>query len=319
MSAKQSVSIGLALGSGSARGWAHIGVIEALEENNIPIDYIAGTSIGAFVGAVYAAGDINSLKEFALRMDWKMVLSYFDVVFPKSGFLDGKKVHDLFSMHTNAQTFADFRIPVRMLATDLNSGQQVILDSGNIIESIRASVSVPGVFTPVRRGNQMLVDGGLVNPVPVDVARSMGAAVVIAVDLNTGLVRRKADSEPRRIKSTTSESAFDELQNSKNEMIAKLARSYVGAEKMIRDKIGSWFDRDDSKPNILEVMGSSLGIMEEQIARINLALNPPDVLIQPRLGDLKMFDFDQAERSIAEGYQRTIEQMGTIQELIDQE
>ncbi|MBC8401426.1 MAG: patatin-like phospholipase family protein [Candidatus Marinimicrobia bacterium] len=319
MSVKQSVSIGLALGSGSARGWAHIGVIEALEENNIPIDCIAGTSIGAFVGAVYAAGDINSLKEFALRMDWKMVLSYFDVVFPKSGFLDGKKVHDLFSMHTNAQTFADFRIPVRMLATDLNNGQQVILDSGNIIESIRASVSVPGVFTPVRRGDQMLVDGGLVNPVPVDMARAMGAAVVIAVDLNTGLVRRKADSEPCRIKSTTSESAFDELQNSKNEMIAKLARSYVGAEKMIRDKIGSWFDRDDPKPNILEVMGSSLGIMEEQIARINLALNPPDVLIQPRLGDLKMFDFDQAERSIAEGYQRTIEQMDAIQELIDRE
>ncbi|MBC8401403.1 MAG: patatin-like phospholipase family protein [Candidatus Marinimicrobia bacterium] len=307
--------IGLALGSGSARGWAHIGVIEALEENNIVIDCIAGTSIGAFVGAVYAAGEIKSLKEFALRMNWKMVLSYFDVVFPKSGFLDGKKVHDLFSMHTNAQTFADFRIPVRMLATDLNSGQQVALDSGNIIESIRASVSVPGIFTPVRRGDQMLVDGGLVNPVPVDVTRSMGAEVVIAVDLNTGRVHRYADSESRKTKTDTSESAFNELQKSKNEMIAKLARSYVGAEKKFRDKIGTWFDRDDPKPNILEVMGSSLGIMEEQIARINLAISPPDVLIRPRLGDLKMFDFDQAERSIAEGYERTIEQIDTIREL----
>jgi len=319
MSTKQSVSIGLALGSGSARGWAHIGVIEALEENGIPIDFIAGSSIGAFVGAVYAAGDIKSLRDFALSMNWRMVLSYFDVVFPKSGFLDGKRVHDLFSMHTQARTFDDFRIPVKMIATDLNTGGQVILDSGNIIESIRASVSVPGVFTPVRRGKMLLVDGGLVNPIPVDVVRSMGAQVVIAVDLNTGLVRRQPDPKPQKEKSIAADTAFDELQNSKNEMIAKLARSYIGAEKIIRDKIGSWFDRDDPKPNILEVMGSSLGIVEEQIARINLALNPPDVLIQPRLGDIKMFDFDQAERSIAEGYQRTIDQMGNIQELIDRE
>jgi len=319
MSTKQSVSIGLALGSGSARGWAHIGVIEALEENGIPIDFIAGSSIGAFVGAVYAAGDIKSLRDFALSMNWRMVLSYFDVVFPKSGFLDGKRVHDLFSMHTQARTFDDFQIPVKMIATDLNTGGQVILDSGNIIESIRASVSVPGVFTPVRRGKMLLVDGGLVNPIPVDVVRSMGAQVVIAVDLNTGLVRRQPDPKPQKEKSIAADTAFDELQNSKNEMIAKLARSYIGAEKIIRDKIGSWFDRDDPKPNILEVMGSSLGIVEEQIARINLALNPPDVLIQPRLGDIKMFDFDQAERSIAEGYQRTIDQMGNIQELIDRE
>ncbi|MFH1850745.1 MAG: patatin-like phospholipase family protein [Candidatus Neomarinimicrobiota bacterium] len=309
--------IGLARGSGSARGWSHIGVIQALEEHRVPIDCIAGTSIGAFVGAVYATGGIESLREFALGMNWKMVLSYFDVVFPKSGFLDGKKVHELFSMHTNARTFADFRIPLRMVSTDLNTGRAVILDSGNIIESIRASVSVPGVFTPVRRGKQLLVDGGLVNPVPVDVARAMGAEVVIAVDLNTGLVGRRKQERPVIQDDEDGDGFIEELQHSSNELVAKLARSYGGAEKMIRDKIGSWFDREDPKPNILEIMGMTIDIMEEQIARVNLTLNPPDILIRPRLGDLNMFDFDEAERAINEGYNRTLEKMPEIQRLLN--
>jgi NTE family protein len=149
--------IGLVLGSGSARGWAHIGAIDAIEEAGIPIHCIAGTSIGAFVGAVYATGDLASLKEFALQMDWKKVISYFDVVFPKSGFMDGKKVHELFSIHTEAKTFDDFKIPVNMIATDLKTGKKVVIDSGNIIEGIRASVSVPGVFTPAKRGDRWLV------------------------------------------------------------------------------------------------------------------------------------------------------------------
>ncbi len=306
--------VGLALGSGSARGWAHIGVLEALEDNQIPVDYIAGTSIGAFVGSVYAAGEIASLNEFALGMNWRMVLSYFDVVFPKSGFLDGKKVHALFSMHTQARTFDDLRIPVKMVATDLNTGQVVILDEGNIIDSIRASVSVPGVFTPVRRGKQLLVDGGLVNPIPVDIVREMGAEVIIAVDLNTGLAATR-QTVPETAK-PGEESSWQDLISGKNEIISRLARSYVDAEKLIRDKIGSWFDRSDPKPNIIEIMGTTIDIMEEQIARNNLALHKPDVLINPRLGDLSMFDFDEAGRSIREGYDKTMEQMERILELV---
>lgn len=305
--------IGLALGSGSARGWSHIGVLQALEQNEIPIDYIAGTSIGSFVGAVYATGKIDSLREFALGMNWKMVLSYFDVVFPKSGFLDGKKIHDLFSMHTSARTFDDFQIPVRMVATDLDSGQEVILDSGNIIDSIRASVSVPGVITPVRRGDKLLIDGGLVNPVPVDVVRSMGANIVIAVNLNSGLVSKRSNK-----KTTVDESdrTIDETEI-QNEWIGKLAHSYNQAERLVREKINLWFEREEeAKPNIMEIMGASLDIMEEKIAATNLELHQPDILITPRLADLKMFDFDQAERSIEEGYQRAMEQMPEIKNLI---
>jgi len=306
---RKNIKVGLALGSGSARGWAHIGAIEAIEEAGVPIHYIAGTSIGAFVGAVYATGHLASLKEFALQMDWKKVISYFDVVFPKSGFMDGKKVHELFSLHTDAKTFADFNIPVRMVATDLKTGKKVVIDSGNIIEGIRASVSVPGVFTPVKRGDQWLVDGGLVDPVPVSVVRNMGADFVIAVDLNSDLINHdyKLNKKP----------SIETLpKKERNELVIRIAAQYNSAEKAVKAKINRWISSSTKSPNIIDVMGTSLGIMQEQLSRINLAMDPPNILIQPRLGDLKMFDFDQAERSIKEGYTQAKYQIDNIKSIL---
>lgn len=304
---KKNIKVGLALGSGSARGWAHIGAIEAIEEAGIPIHFVAGTSIGAFVGAVYATGDLDSLKQFALQMDWKKVLSYFDVVFPRSGLMDGKKVHELFSIHTKARTFDDFKIPVKMIATDLNGGEKIIIDSGNIIESIRASVSVPGIFTPVHLNDKWLVDGGLVDPVPVKVVREMGADVVIAIDLNSGLASKKP---PKK-----SKEKIKRIQKERNEFITRIASQYSNAERAVKNRINRWFN-SSSKPSIIDVLGSSIGIIEEQITRINLVIDPPDILIQPRLGDLKMFDFDQAERSINEGYTQAKLQIENIKTLL---
>ena len=306
---KKNIKVGLALGSGSARGWAHIGAIEAIEEAGIPIHYVAGTSIGAFVGAVFATRDLNSLKQFALQMDWKKVLSYFDVVFPRSGLMDGKKIHELFSLHTDARTFEDFKIPVKMIATDLNSGDKIIIDSGNIIESIRASVSVPGIFTPVHLNDKWLVDGGLVDPVPVKVVRDMGADVVIAIDLNSGISNSnlpKISKKTTKIKPSLKE---------RNELIARISEQYGNAEKAVKKQISRWYT-PSSKPNILDVLGSSIGIMEEQITRINLAMDPPDILIQPRLSDMKMFDFDQAKRSIQEGYTQAKYQIENIKSML---
>jgi NTE family protein len=295
---KKKKKVGLALGSGSARGWSHIGAIEALEEAGVPIHFISGTSIGAFVGAVYATGDLPSLKEFALQMDWKKVVSYFDVVFPKSGFMDGKKVHDLFSMHTEAKTFDDFKIPVSMVATNIETGEKVIINSGNIIEGIRASISVPGVFTPVKRNGEWLVDGGLVDPIPVSVVKEMGAEFIIAVDLNSDIV-----SPEKKKKHQSREKSIPQRQ--RNEIIQRISAQYNNAEKAVIAQINRWFPPSSKTPNIIDIMGTSIGIMQEQISRINLSIDPPDILIQPRLGDLKMFDFDQAERSIKEGYTQT--------------
>jgi NTE family protein len=195
--------IGLALGSGSARGWAHIGVIKALTEAGIHVDYVAGTSVGAVVGAVYASGRIDSFKDVVLQLDWKKIAFFLDVVFPKSGLIDGNKIAEFIRSHVEEKNIEDLSLPFCAVSTDLATGNEVIIKDGDIIEAVRASISVPGVFTPVRKNGAILVDGGLVNPVPVSVVREMGADLVIAVDLNHDIVGKKGISKTSTAKSGT--------------------------------------------------------------------------------------------------------------------
>jgi NTE family protein len=292
-------TVGLVLGSGSSRGWAHIGAIEALEEEKIPIDYIAGCSVGSYVGAIYASGSLKSLKEFVLKMDGKKVFSYFDVVFPRSGVLNGtKRLKELYSLHSDAADFCDLKIPLMMVATDLTSGKKVVLKSGSILEALRATMSVPGLFAPVKIKNRWLVDGGLVDPVPVGVARALEADVVLAVDLNGGIIsrRKKMRTIRHEIKKTGDPQPY------KSELFQKLLDYYETAEFTFAEKVGELLRRESSTPDIIETVMSSINIMQERITRINLAVEPPDVLIQPHLGQLKMMDFDQVEHTIEEGY-----------------
>jgi len=183
--------IGLALGSGSARGLAHLGVIRAIEEAGIEVDFIAGASMGALIGAIHAAGKLDGLEATFKTFDWKTMASFFDVVLPKSGLLDGARVGELVRAHIHADTIEMLPKAFAAVATDIVSGEEVVIRSGDVIEAVRASISVPGIFTPVRSNGHILVDGGLTNPVPVSVARSMGAEFVIAVDLNHGIVAGK--------------------------------------------------------------------------------------------------------------------------------
>ena len=307
-------TVGLALGIGSSRGWAHIGAIEALEEENIPIDYIAGSSVGSYVGALYASGSLKSLKEFVLSMDGKKVFSYFDVVFPRSGILDGtKRLRELFSFHTDAEDFSELEIPVMMVATDLATGKKVVLKSGNIINALRATMSIPGLFAPVRIKDRWLVDGGLVDPVPVGVVRALEADVVIAVDLNSGVVSHK--NPQRQTRPATEKPAESPAYNS--ELLKKMADFYEQAETSFTSKISELLHRESSTPDIVETVMTSINIMQERIARINLAVEPPDVLIQPRLGQLKMMDFDQVEQTIEEGYIGVKEKIADIKKLLE--
>ena len=295
-------TVGLVLGSGSSRGWAHIGAIDALIEENIPIDYIAGCSVGSYIGAIYASGALKSLKDFVLEMDGKKIFSYFDVVFPRSGFLDGtKKVKELFSMHTDNEDFSQLAIPVMMVATDMDSGDKVVMSSGNLLDALRATMSMPGLFAPANIKNRWLVDGGLVDPVPVGIARAMGADVVIAVDLNNGLVSRKNRNKNQK-KISASDSEDINPREYKNELLKKLADYYENKGLNLKNKINKLLRKDSSIPDIMETVTTSIGIMQERITRINLAVEPPDILIQPRLGELKMMDFDNVEHAIEEGY-----------------
>lgn len=303
--------IGLALGSGSARGWAHIGVIKALNEAGIKIDYLAGTSIGAFVGAAYASGSIDALEEIVLEMDWKKVLFFLDVVFPKSGLIDGKKVSVLIQSIVNGAKLEDLPLPFQAVSTDLGTGAEIILKKGDIIEAVRASISVPGIFSPTMKDNMILVDGGMVNPVPVSVARDMGADFVIAVDLNHDIIEKKGCSNngPESKKSTEPYEKKAEIDAGANSK--KKSNFLESLNKKIGDfnfasltKFKQW-GSSDPLPNIFEVLITSINIMESSITATRLITDPPDLLIQPKLGYLKFLEFNRAQEAIDEGYHET--------------
>lgn len=313
--------LGLALGCGASRGWAHIGIIEALEKANIPIDVIAGCSVGAYIGAIYASGGLSSLKEFLLRMDGKKIFSYFDVAFSRSGILNGtRRVTELFSMHTPIKTFEDLNIPLAMVATDLIRGEKVVLKSGNIINALRATMSYPGFFAPIKINGCWLVDGGIVDPVPVGVARAMGAEVVIAVDLNTRIVsRHKKTSIDNHdtIDQSASPASLEAEQKERHAIIKRIFGYYEAFENNIKNKNSSARQNDAAAPDIIETITTSINIMEERISRINLAVDRPDILIQPRLGELKMMNFDKVAHAIEEGYIGCQEKLLDIKNLLE--
>lgn len=295
-------TLALVLGSGSARGWAHIGVIEALEEAGIKIDFVAGTSIGALIGAIYAAGELARFKSFLLSLDAKKVISYLDAGFPQSGLLAGQKVHQLIAHYIGEQSFKDCKVPLIIIATDLLTGEEIKISSGQVTNAVRASISIPGIFAPVKHGSSWLVDGGLTNPVPVSAAREMGADIVLAVDLSSDVSRSQFNR--RRVhRATRSANVAARLKTS----LQRLPKAWQSDQLIER-----WFKAKDRCPNIFEVLDGTVTIVEAQLTLRNFKLAPPDILVQPKLGDLWMFDFARAERSITEGYERTIEQLPAI-------
>lgn len=312
-------AVGLVLGCGASRGWAHIGAIEALEEANIPIDFIAGCSVGGYVGALYASGQLASLKKFLLRMDGKKIFSYLDVAFPRSGLLNGsKRVHELFSMHTDIKNFEELAIPLVMVATDLNRGEKVVLKSGSIVDALRATMSYPGLFSPVNLKGRWLVDGGVVDPVPVGVARAMGAGIVIAIDLNSRIVSHSA-SQLKVAKSEETQNHQAIEQKKSYELIEKIMKFYENSYKDFIDNDTIHSDRSRSyadAPDIVETIMTSISIMQERITRMNLAVDRPDILIQPRLGGLKMMNFDRVSYAIEEGYIGVKEKLEDIKTLL---
>jgi len=305
--------LGLVLGSGSSRGWAHIGVIEAFEEQNIEIHMITGASAGSFIAASYAGGGLENIKKFALDMDWKRVLTYLDIAFPRSGFIDSKKVADLIKLYTNIENIEDLKIPVQMVTTDMHSGEQVVLKKGSVTEALRASMAVPGLLTPIQIEDAWLVDGGVVNPLPIDVCRDMGADIVVAVDLNSERKSKKS----QMLTSAEQKSKTAVIEKKRLEVITSWIVRYGPAGKAVSTKIDQWFSREEPSPHIFEILVSSLNIMQRKIEQMNLETHPPDILIRPRLGDMKFFDYDQAEIAIEEGYRRGKEAIPTILEQIN--
>ncbi|HEX9193513.1 MAG TPA: patatin-like phospholipase RssA [Burkholderiales bacterium] len=275
--------IGFVLGAGSARGWAHIGVLRALTEEGIKPDIIAGCSIGALVGAAFAADRLDQLEAWARALDWKRVLRLLDFSL-RGGLIKGKRVIELFREQIVECRFTDLPVQFAAVATDLASGQEVWLREGSVSEAVRASIAVPGLFRPILYEDRYLADGSVVNPVPVSLCRAMGADIVIAVDLGSDLVGRYGRDDDR----------------------APTTRANPSG---VMSKLFPWYGKTGdappapelSPPSLLEALMGSINIMQVRIARSRLAGEPPDVLVTPRLGHLGLLDYHRAEPAIAEG------------------
>ncbi|CAG0972202.1 putative NTE family protein [Rhodocyclaceae bacterium] len=266
--------VGLVLGSGSARGWAHIGVIRGLAAMGIEPDLVCGCSIGALVGAAYAEGGLDGFEEWVRSLGWQDVLGLLDVSLG-GGLIKGDKLMAFFEQHFVDRDFDTLPLPFACVATDLESGREVWLREGSVSAAVRASIALPGLFAPMRRDDRLLVDGGLVNPVPVSLARALGADIVIAVDLGSDIVGsalRKAEDD---------------------------GAAAPGWGRRLLNSLGLGGGGD--LPPMSSVMTTSIHIMQTRIARSRLAGEPADVLLSPRLAGLALMDYHRADEAIAEG------------------
>lgn len=283
--------LGIALGSGSARGWAHIGVLRALAEQGIAPDFIAGCSMGAMVGAACAAGRIEELETWALSLDWKGVVGLLDLGL-RGGLIKGERLLNLFHGQFVECQFSELALPFAAVATDLATGKELWLREGKVSDAVRASCTVPGLFQPVWRDGRYVVDGSVVNPIPVSLCRAMGAEVVIAVDLGSHMNRRfprdgqepsKAGSPRRRL--------FNVLGPSKRPGVPP--------------------------PSIVDTLLGAIDVMQERIAQARLVSEPPDILLTPHLGELGTFEYHRAALAIAKGRAAVAQNLPAIREALE--
>lgn len=279
--------VGIALGSGASRGWSHIGVLKALLKAGIEPDVVCGTSVGAMVGGAYLAGNLKELEDWVVTSSRSDVLRFFSFRLANSAFVDLDRFN--WFLH-NYVAPADLRIedlekPFAAVCTDLEGGSEVMLTNGNLVNSIRASMAMPGLFPAERQNHRWLVDGGLVNPVPVSACRTLGADVVIGVNLNADILGRREVAK-RAAEQPEDDSIFDSLK--------KQARKYSASLLSVDQE-------SDSTPGMFTTIAHTINIFQDQITRSRLEADPADVSIAPNVGDISMFDFQRAADAIEEG------------------
>ncbi|MGV8830646.1 MAG: patatin-like phospholipase family protein [Devosia sp.] len=284
------LKIALALGSGAARGWAHIGVIETLTEAGIVPDIICGTSMGALVGACHASGHLEGLRDWAMSADWRAVASMVDVNVLAGGLVDGALIVKWLGDLGLPETIEDLKVPFAAVATDISSGREIWLQSGPLTPAIRASIGMPGLFSPTKIDGRWLSDGGLVNPVPVSLCRAMGGDYIIAVNLNDDLLGRPL----------VVEAEIAPVETPKPESLLELVRS-IPASVQARMSSLNFFGSASQTPGYFDVLANSIDIMQDHITRSRLAGEPPHAMILPAVANIGLLDFHRAEDAIAAG------------------
>lgn len=281
------LKIGLALGSGSSRGWAHIGVIKSLAELGINPDIICGTSVGAMVGAAYTSGNIEKLENWALSVSKFDVARFLKFNTSMPGFVNKERFNDFLSEYVASDEAVIEQLPkvYAAISTDLETGSEVWFTKGLLIQAVWASMALPGLFPPIRHNNRWLVDGGLVNPVPVSVCRALGADIVIAVNLNSDIVGKHF---VRRNK------AVQQNNHGYAEKFSELVKEYTNISLLDQKNV-------EQPPSLLDAISSSINITQDRITRSRMAGDPPDILLSPKLSEIGMLELYRAKEAIAEG------------------
>ena len=310
--------IGLALGGGAARGWAHIGVIRALREAGIQPDLVAGTSVGAIVGAMLCSDHLDAFEHWVRDLGRRDVVAYMDFALGNGGFIQGRRLLGHFHETFGDLRFESLRTPLGVVATDLYSGQERWLRDGDVAMAVRASMALPGVFTPVQVHGEWLVDGGLVNPVPISLCHAMGADRVIAVNLSGGLLGRRiqppvpdvgtsmAAAEPRS-DAPPADGPMGWLQ--------RLSHGFRDSAEALQAQ----FQRGtrETSPGVFDVIATSVNVMQVRITRSRMAGDPPDLLITPRLAHIGLLELYRGDEAIAEGYEAVQRMQPAIEAFVD--
>jgi NTE family protein len=271
-----------------------MGVFQGLKDLGIEPDIVAGSSIGALVGAAYAADQIDHLEDWARGLDWRGILKYMDPTLLGGGLIEGEKLSDLVGQYVKDLTFEELPRQLGVVATELDTGREIWIQEGPVIEAVRASIGLPGLFTPLERNGRWLVDGGLTNPVPVSLCRAMGADIVIAVNLNGDILGRhfRDEKEPESM----------EEGEAKSDLFERFSDQLKSTFNVRKDELFSrLFGRSRDNPGLYEVLASSINVMQDRITRSRMAGDPPDIIITPHLSRFGLLEFDRADEAIEEG------------------
>jgi len=298
--------IGLALGGGAARGFAHIGIIRTLIAHGIVPNVVVGTSIGAVVGGAYAAGHLDTLEEWARSLQRRNILGYLDIRLNGSGLIGGDKLAAQLEAAIGQTLIEDLPLKFATVATEVRTGHEIWLTHGRVVTAMRASYALPGIFAPVLVGDRWLVDGALVNPVPVSAARALGAEIVIAANLSSDVFTHSTTVYSHGAPADTPEAAIEPAPPKRG-----FGKLFSPERTMKREFFGS-----GGRPGISSVMVDAFNIMQDRITRARLAGDPPDLQISPRVGQIGWFDFHRADDLIAHGARAAARAIDSIQEAI---
>jgi NTE family protein len=282
------MKIGLALGSGSSRGWSHIGVISALNDQGIKPDIVCGTSIGSLVGASYVSNSLEKLEEWVCSLTKFETARFFEITSSLNGFVNTERLHHFLNQYVASDNslIEDLAKRYAAVATELETGREVWLTKGPVLEAVWSSISLPGLFPAIRNNNKWLVDGGLVNPVPVSVCRALGADIVIAVNLNGDIVGKHFQKPKNIVKQDQNTGVVGKITDLVTEYTASIFSTTKGK---------------DQPPNLFEAIAGSVNITQDRITRSRMAGDPPDILLSPKLSHIGLLEFYRAKEAISEG------------------